>query len=151
MSKFSDLSKILPQNPPLHRKRNMLEKSSNFHKNQSIPKSVNPEKDGRVNTGVADDLGLAHLHGPGHPIQEGQVRGEPEVDEPAHEVPGPGAGPRSGDVPFREVHPIVDGLDPEQSKRQKEREGAYNVDERRHANVLQSSHGSSCNCRYQRA
>lgn len=73
--------------------RHAREKVRNFTKNQSIPKSVNPEKDGGVDTGVANDLGLAHLQGLGHPIQEGQVRRDPEVDELAHEVPGPRAGP----------------------------------------------------------
>lgn len=98
---------------------------------KSIPESVNSEEDSRVETSMVDDLGLGHLQGLGHPVEEGKVSGEVEIYELADEVPPPaGARPCPSEVPFGEVNPVVDWLNSEQSEGQKESKGGQDVYER---------------------
>lgn len=107
----------------------------------SIPKSVNSEEDSGVEASMVDDLGLRHLQGLGHPVQEGEVSGDVEVDELADKVPGPaGTLPCPREVPFGEVDPVVGRLNPEQGECQKESKGTQDVNECRHPYVLQSRH-----------
>lgn len=91
---------------------------------------------------MLDDLLLAHPHRRRHPVEEGEVRPEVEVDEPAQGVPGaPGAGAGAGEVPFGEVDPVIHRLQSEDGKGEEEGEGGEDVDECRHSNILQRSHG----------
>lgn len=70
---------------------------------------------------MVDDLRLTHPHGLRHPVQEGEVSPEVEIHKLAHKVPRPPwTCPLPIDVPFGKVNPVIDGLDSEQSKGQKE-------------------------------
>lgn len=108
------------------------------------PKCVNPEIHSGIHTGALDDLFLAHPHRRRHPVEEGEVRPEVEVDEPAQCVAGaPRAGAGAGEVPFGEVDPVIHRLQPEDGEGEEEGEGEGDVDECRHANVLQRRHGDA--------
>lgn len=97
---------------------------------KEIPKSVNSEENSRVKTGMVNDLSFTHPQGLRHPVQESQVSPKIEIDKLAHKIPrAPRAGSGSRDVPFREIDPVVDGLNPEESKGQQEGKCAENVDE----------------------
>lgn len=91
---------------------------------------------------MLDDLLLAHPHRRRHPVEEGEVRLEVEVDEPAQGVAGaPGAGAGAGEVPFGEVDPVIHRLQSEDGEGEEEGEGGEDIDECRHSNILQRSHG----------
>lgn len=107
------------------------------------PEYVNPEIHGGIHTGMLDDLVLAHPHRRRHPVEEGEVRPEVEVDQAAQGVAGaPGAGAGAGEVPFGEVDPVIHRLQSEDGEGEEEGEGGEDVDECRHANILQRSHGN---------
>lgn len=79
---------------------------------------------------MGNNLGLTHPRGLGHPVQESEVSPDVEVDEFAHEVPRPPrAGPRPTHVPFREVDPVVNGLDSEEREGEEEGDGAEDINE----------------------
>lgn len=68
---------------------------------------------------MVNNLILTHSHGLRHPVQEGEVSLEIEVDEFAHEISRtPWACSPSIDVPFGKVNSVIDGLNSEQSKGQ---------------------------------
>ncbi|KAG6477904.1 hypothetical protein ZIOFF_061336 [Zingiber officinale] len=76
-----------------------------------------------------------------YPVEERQVGREIEIDELADPAAAHhGALAPAGNVPFRKVNPIVDGLNPEDSEKDEECECAQNVDERRDAKILDSRH-----------
>lgn len=90
---------------------------------------------------MLNDLFLAHPQRLRHPIEEGQIRLEIEVDEFAHNVPGsPCVLPPPTDIPLWEVDPVIDGLNPQQSKRQQEGKRTEYVYEGRDSNIFKSSH-----------
>lgn len=89
------------------------------------------------------ELGLGHAERAGDPAEEPDVGADVEVDEPAH---GGVSGTvvvlaLLGDVELGEVYAVVDGLDAEEGEEEEEDEGAEDVDEGRHAKVLQRRHG----------
>lgn len=91
---------------------------------------------------MLDDLVLAHPHRRRHPVEEGEVRPEVEVDQSAQGVAGaPGAGAGAGEVPFGEVDPVIHRLQSEDGEGEEEGEGGEDVDECRHSDILQRSHG----------
>lgn len=86
-------------------------------------------------------LFLAHPQRLRHPIEEGQVSPEIEVDKLAHNVPGsPWALPPPTDIPLWEVDPVIDGLNSQQSKRQQEGKCTEYVYKCRDSNIFKSSH-----------
>lgn len=80
---------------------------------------------------MSDNLRLAHLQSLGHPVEEGKVSLEIEVNKFGNKVASSaGASPPSKNVPFGKVNPVIDGLNPEQSKGKQERKGTHYVYER---------------------
>lgn len=102
-----------------------------------LPESINPEENGRVKTSMTNNLGLAHLESLRHPVQEGEISPEIEVDEFGHhEIGRPSGTPSpSTDVPFGEVDSVVDGLDSEHRESQQEGECRENVDQSRDPDI----------------
>lgn len=87
------------------------------------------------------ELGLVHAERAGDPAEELEVGAEVEVDGPARAAVVMGA--LLGDVELGEVDAVVDGLDAEHREEEEEDEGADDVDEGRHPEVLQCRHGWS--------
>lgn len=94
----------------------------------SIPKGINPQEDSRVKASMSDNLRLGHLQSLGHPVEEGKVCLEIEVNKFSNKVASwGGASPPSKNVPLGKVNPVIDGLNPEQSKGKQERKGSHYV------------------------
>ncbi len=78
---------------------------------------------------MVDNLSLTHPHSLWHPVQEGKVRREIEVDKFGDKVPrAPWASSISTDVPLGKVDPVIEGLDSEESKGQQEGKSTEYVD-----------------------
>lgn len=106
-----------------------------------IPESVNSEENSRVKTGMLNDLSFTHPQSLRHPVQESEVSPKIEIDQLAHKIRrAPWAGSSSTDVPFREIDPVVDGLNPEESKGQQEGKCTKYVDGSRDPYVFKSGH-----------
>lgn len=92
---------------------------------------------------MRDEFVLCHAERAGHPAEEAEVGAEVEVDEPpdggARVVVGRRA--LAGEVELGEVNAVVDGLDAEHGEEDEEDQRAEDVDEGRHAQVLQRRHG----------
>lgn len=96
---------------------------------------------------MADELRLGHAERGGHPAEEGDVGADVEVDEASD-----GGAAAGGvvvlalvrEVELGEVDAVVDGLDAEHGEEEQEDEGAQDVDEGRHAQVLQRRHCCCC-------
>ena len=96
-----------------------------------LPKSVNPQENSRVKASMLDNLRLFHLQGLRHPVEESQVSPVIEIDKSAHQpiTTAAGAAPLPLNVPFGEIHSVIQRLNPQQSKRKQECKGAQNVDQ----------------------
>lgn len=85
------------------------------------------------------ELRLVHAERAGDPAEEPEVGAEVEVDDAADAALVVGA--LAGEVELGEVDAVVDGLDAEEGEEEEEDEGAHDVDEGRHPEVLQRRHG----------
>lgn len=66
---------------------------------------------------MVDNLSLSHPHSLWHPVQEGKISLDIEVDKFGHKVPmPPWATSFSTDVPLGKVNSVIDGLDSKESK-----------------------------------
>ena len=94
---------------------------------------------------MGDEFRLGHAERAGHPAEEGDVGADVEVDE----APDGGAGgvvvlALVREVELGEVDAVVDGLDAEDGEEEEEDEGAQDVDEGGHPQVLQRRHCCCC-------
>ena len=66
---------------------------------------------------MVDNLSFSHPHSLWHPVQEGKISLDIEVDKFGYEVPiPPWATSFSFDVPLGKVNSVIDGLDSKESK-----------------------------------
>ena len=120
---------IVANNSIFWSKKKKRPRSKNEKENRKVPQNVNSQESSRVKASMVDNLSLTHPHSLWHPVQEGKVSREIEVDKFGDKVPrAPWASSVSTDVPLGKVDPVIEGLDSEESKGQQEGKSTEYVD-----------------------